>query len=161
MARSGRQTNISTEQAIVNRAKTLISFNLKQGIGASIVGGVVNNGVLTLQDSTGGTINIYGLDNSSTPFATDSEVMAGVLTAKVASVKQIIDNYITRAEVTSLSVHLSSGFITNNDLHLILTDGSEVVVPDISDTGSYDHFIFNSLSQTVTHADALTDWDNI
>ena len=161
MARSGRQTNSSIEQTIVNKGLTNTSYNLKQGIGASIIGGSVTNGVLKLQDSSGGIINIYGLQNVNTPFATDSEAIAGVLTNKVASVKQIIDNYITRSEYNNGDDHIASGFIANNDLHLVLTDNSEVVIPDITDTGSYDHFIFNSLSQTVTLQDALDDWANI
>jgi len=161
MAISGRQTYSAIEQAIANRARTNVSFNLRQGIGASIVSGSVTSGVLQLNDSYGATINIYGLQNVNTPFATDSEVISGLLTNKVASVKQIKDNFITRAEYTNNGIHLSNGFIANNDLHLELTDSSEVIVPDITDSGSYDHFIFNSLPQTVTLQEANDDWANI
>jgi len=160
MARGSKQTSSATEQVISNKGKTLVSYNLKQGIGTSVVGGIVNNGVLTLQDSAGGVINIYGLQNVNTPFATDSEAIAGVLTDKVASVKQIIDNYITRTEYVAGSVHLSSGFIANNDLHLILTDNSEVVVPDINESSQYDHWIQGTMNVPVDNTEAQLDWQN-
>jgi hypothetical protein len=160
MARASIQTSASTEQRIATKASTGRSLNLKNGIGTSIIGGIVSNGVLTLQDSAGGSISIHGLDSGTHPFGTDAEVIAGNATSKVASIKQLLDNYLTRVEYSG-DIRIASGFVNNNDLHLVLTDTSEVVVPNITGVDSYDHFIFNSAGQYVTQQDADDDWANI